>query len=84
MAAKPVEEVLRIEDLAVSHNDSDDPVKQDALTQELQGVRNLNEVMENVITAMTKAKDNMDVPTFPLLPNFLRQSVQPSKTQIDY
>ena len=61
MAARPVEEVLRIEDLAVSQNESDDPVREDALLKELDGVRNLNQVMEAVIAAMTKARDNMDV-----------------------
>ena len=63
MAARPVEEVLRIEDLAVSQNDSDDPAREDALVKELDGVRRLNQVMEGVITAMTKARDNMDVHT---------------------
>jgi len=63
MAARPVEEVLRIEDLAVSQNDSDDPAREDALLKELDGVRKLNQVMEGVITAMTKARDNMDVHT---------------------
>jgi hypothetical protein len=62
MTARPVEEVLRIEDLAVSSNDNTDKLqKEDALEKELEGVRNLNKVMEGVITAMTKAKDNMDV-----------------------
>jgi hypothetical protein len=61
MAARPVEEVLRIEDLAVSQNDSDETAKEDALLKELEGVRNLNRVMEAVITAMTKARHNMDV-----------------------
>lgn len=70
MTVRPVEEVLRIEDLAVSSNENaDQPPKQDALERELEGVRNLNKVMEGVITAMTKAKDNMDVyvPSSPLL-----------------
>lgn len=61
MAARPVEEVLRIEDLAVSQNDSDDTAREDALLKELEGVRNLNHVMEGVISAMTKARDNMNV-----------------------
>lgn len=61
MAGRPVEEVLRIEDLAVSQNGEDDPAREDALLKELDGVRNLNQVMEGVITAMTKARDNMDV-----------------------
>ena len=61
MAARPVEEVLRIEDLAVSQNDSDDPARESALLKELEGVRNLNQVMEGVISAMSKARDNMDV-----------------------
>jgi hypothetical protein len=60
MTARPVEEVLRIEDLAVSQNE-DDGSKEDALKKELDGVRNLNQVMEGVINAMTKAKNNMDV-----------------------
>lgn len=62
MAVRPVEEALRIEDLAVSSNENtDQSQKEDALKKELEGVRNLNRVMEGVITAMTKAKDNMDV-----------------------
>jgi hypothetical protein len=62
MTVRPVEEVLRIEDLAVSQKeDTDQPQREDALKYELEGVRNLNNVMEGVITAMTKAKDNMDV-----------------------
>jgi len=62
MTARPVEEALRIEDLAISTNDNTDQLqKEDALEKELEGVRNLNKVMEGVITAMTKAKDNMDV-----------------------
>jgi hypothetical protein len=83
MTARPVEEVLRIEDLAVSQSASDDPVKEDALKQELEGVRALNKVMEGVISAMTKAKDNIDVPLLPIHPN-ARPSEQQSKTQIDY
>jgi hypothetical protein len=59
MTVRPVEEVLRVEDLAISQNEND--TKEDALRKELEGVRNLNKVMEGVIGAMTKAKDNMDV-----------------------
>ena len=62
MMAKPVEEVLRIEDLTVSSkDDSDQDERGDALRKELEGVRNLNRVIEGVIAAMTKAKDNLDV-----------------------
>jgi hypothetical protein len=62
MTVQPVEEVLRIEDLAVSQNENADRLQnEEALKAELEGVRNLNQVMESVITAMTKAKDNMDV-----------------------
>jgi hypothetical protein len=62
MTVRPVEDVLRIEDLTVSSNENaDQPEKEDALIKELEGVRNLNRVMEGVITAMTTAKDNMDV-----------------------
>ena len=62
MTVRPVEDVLRIEDLAVSSSETtDQSQKEDALVKELEGVRNLNRVMEGVITAMTKAKDNMDV-----------------------
>ena len=62
MTVRPVEDVLRIEDLTVSSNENtDQPEKEDALVKELEGVRNLNRVMEGVITAMTTAKDNMDV-----------------------
>ena len=62
MTVRPVEEVLRVEDLAVSSNEvPEQPQKEDALQKELDGVRNLNKVMEGVITAMTKAKDNMEV-----------------------
>ena len=83
MTARPVEEVLRIEDLAISQSESDDPVKEDALKQELEGVKALNKVMEGVISAMTKAKDNMDV--HPLVFILIhRPSEQQSKTQIDY
>jgi hypothetical protein len=60
MTVRPVEEVLRVEDLAVSQKE-DGPSKEDALKKELEGVRQLNQVMEGVIGAMTKAKDNMDV-----------------------
>jgi hypothetical protein len=64
MATRPVEEALRIEDLAISQKeDADAPQREEALKNELEGVRNLNKVMEGVITAMTKAKDNMDVVT---------------------
>jgi hypothetical protein len=64
MAGRPVEDVLRIEDLTVSqHEDTEQSIKEDALRKELDGVRNLNKVMEGVIAAMTKAKDNMDVST---------------------
>lgn len=62
MTVRPVEDILRIEDLTVSSNENTDQTqKQDALVKELEGVRNLNRVMEGVITAMTTAKDNMDV-----------------------
>ena len=62
MTVQPVEDVLRIEDLTVSSTENtDQSQKENALVKELEGVRNLNKVMEGVITAMTKAKDNMDV-----------------------
>lgn len=62
MAGRPVEEVLRIEDLTVSqHEDTEQSLKEDALKKELEGVRSLNKVMEGVIAAMTTAKNNMDV-----------------------
>ena len=62
MTVLPVEEVLRIEDLAVSLNENhDQSQQQNELEKELEGVRNLNKVMEGVIAAMSKAKDNMEV-----------------------
>lgn len=61
MTGRPVEEVLRIEDLAVSQNDTDQGQRDQALRKELEGVRHLSQIVEGVITAMTKAKDNMDV-----------------------
>ena len=62
MAGRPVEEVLRIEDLTISQrDDSDEARREDALRKELDGVRDLNKLMEGVIAAMTKARDNMDV-----------------------
>ena len=76
MTVRPAEDVLRIEDLTVSSNENTDQSKrEDALAKELEGVRNLNRVMEGVITAMTKAKDNMDVSllSFRSNPRLLRQ-----------
>src|SRR5262245_26165845 len=96
MAIRP-EEVLRIEDLTVSNegqngdgndDDGDHSGRDDALRKELEGVQNLNQVMERVIGAMTKAKDNMDVQDFILLfmPLMLgdRQLGQLLKTRIGY
>jgi len=61
-----MEEVLRIEDLAISQNeDAEEAEREEALKKELEGVRNLNNVMEGVIAAMSKAKENMDV-SYPL------------------
>jgi hypothetical protein len=60
MTIKPGE-VLRIEDLAISQNENGDNERQVALKKELEGVQRLNQVIESVITAMSKAKDNMDV-----------------------
>ena len=69
MTSRPVEEVLRIEDLAVSQNeDADQALREEELRKELDGVRNLNHVMEGVIAAMTKAKENMDVLPLILFP----------------
>ena len=62
MTVRPVEEVLRIEDLTVSESDDAGHLRrEDELRKELNGVRNLNQVMEGVIVAMKKGKDNMDV-----------------------
>ena len=84
MTIKP-EEVLRIEDLTVSQNqnEDEDDARQNALRKELEGVKNLNHVMESVITAMTKAKDNMDVHSH-INKSDYRPSETQSKTQIDY
>jgi len=60
------EEVLRIEDLTISQNQNDDSARDNALRNELEGIQNLNLVMEGVINAMTKAKENMDVPNSPI------------------
>jgi hypothetical protein len=80
---RPVEEVLRIEDLAVSQNGSEESSREAALQKELEGVRNLNSVMEGVIAAMTKAKDNMDVPS--QLDDVDVRLLEPQwKTQINY
>ena len=85
MAGRPVEDVLRIEDLTVSqHEDTEQSIKEDALRKELDGVRNLNKVMEGVIAAMTKAKDNMDVHRHTTTMLMIRLLVPPWRTQIDY
>ena len=85
MAGRPVEEVLRIEDLTVSqHEDTEQSLKDDALKKELDGVRSLNKVMEGVIAAMTTAKNNMDVHPYLVMTLMVRLSVQLWKMQIDY
>ena len=85
MAARPVEEVLRIEDLTVSqHDDSEQALKEDALRNEIEGVSNLNKVMEGVIAAMTKAKDNMEVCAHMITMLKARLLVQLWRMQIDY
>jgi len=85
MAGRPVEDLLRIEDLTVSqHDDTEQSIKEDALRKELDGVRNLNKVMEGVIAAMTKAKDNMDVYRHTTTILMIRLLVPPWRTQIDY
>ena len=85
MAGRPVEDVLRIEDLTVSqHDDTEQSIKEDALRKELDGVRNLNKVMEGVIAAMTKAKDNMDVHRHTITMLMIRLLVPPWRMQIDY
>jgi len=65
MTSQSIEQVLKIEDLAISTTDQTDQTDEDAreqtLKQELAGVQNLNKVMETVITAMSTAKENMDV-----------------------
>jgi hypothetical protein len=78
MASRPVEQVLKLEDLTVA-DQPDEDVREQALKHELAGVQALNKVMEQVITAMSTAKTNMDVqPPPPLktkpLPRFLKQS----------
>jgi hypothetical protein len=62
MADYSVEEVLRIEDLAVSQNEETAQLQRDdVLKNELAGVKALNKVIEDAINAMTRAKDNMGV-----------------------
>ena len=89
MISRPVEEVLGIEDLAVSQNeDAEQAQREEALKKELEGVRNLNRVMEGVIAAMSKAKENMDVlsPLFRFgnSSNSFRLWEQQLRMQIDY
>lgn len=100
MASRPVEQVLKLEDLTVA-DQPDEDVREQALKHELAGVQALNKVMEQVITAMSTAKTNMDVqrpqpqPQKPQFINHLssatarmipdgRRWEQRSKTRIDY
>jgi hypothetical protein len=78
MASRPVEQVLKLEDLTVA-DQPDEDVREQALKHELAGVQALNKVMEQVITAMSTAKTNMDVqpplsPKQKYFPQFLKQS----------
>jgi hypothetical protein len=70
MAPRPVEQVLNLEDLTVA-DQPDEDIREQALKHELAGVQALNKVMEQVITAMSTAKTNMDVqpPQTPKAPN---------------
>ena len=66
MTSRSIEQVLKVEDLAISTTDqTDQDAREQALKQELAGVQNLNEVMEAVITAMSTAKENMNVTFLP-------------------
>ena len=66
MTSRSIEQVLKVEDLAISTTDeTDQDAREQALKQELAGVQHLNEVMETVITAMSTAKENMDVTFLP-------------------
>ena len=98
MASRPVEQVLKLEDLTVT-DQPDRDVREQALKHELAGVQALNKVMEQVITAMSTAKANMDVhphappKTTKSLKSYVwdvrmnvdgRRWEQRSKTRIDY